>query len=250
MLRILLVCLNFVIISPSTAETLRVGSVVSFSAALDEIGRLFEKTQGHKLNITSTPTTKLYTQIKNSNELDIAFLGDSKTAQKLEQEGFTVKGKRFAYVLGKVALWSIKPDLVDSRGEILKTGTFNTLAIPDPQNSNYGSAAQQALINLGLWEKLQPKIVFTANLSETQQKIQSGEIDLGFVALSLLNPNKKVEGSLWIVPKKYSQSIEQHVVLLKPAASNAVAQEFLQFLKTPSVNNILEKYGYNVPVGN
>jgi molybdate transport system substrate-binding protein len=137
--------------------------------------------------------------------------------------------------------------LVDSRGDVLKTGNFNKLAIPDPKNSNYGLAAQQVLISLGLWEKLQPKIVFTADLSETQQKIQSGEVDLGFVALSLLNPNKKVEGSLWIVPKKYSQLIEQHVVLLKPAESNSVAQEFLKFLKTPSVHNIIEKYGYNIP---
>lgn len=241
------VCLNFVIMLPVAADTLRVGSVVSFAMALDEIARLFEKTHGHKLNISPKPTTKLYTQIKNNNDLDIAFLGDWKTAQKLEQEGFAVKGKHFAYVIGKVALWSRNPELVDSRGDVLKTGNFNTLAIPDPRNSVYGWGAQQVLISLGLWEKLQPKIVFTANLSETQQKIQSGEVDLGFVALSLLNPNKKVEGSLWIAPKKYSQSIEQHVVLLNPAESNSAAETFLKFLKTPPVHNIIEKYGYSIP---
>lgn len=242
-----LVCLNFLMTLPSAAETLRVGSVVSFASALDEIARLFEKNQGHKLNITPAPTTKLYTQIKNGSDFDIAFLGDWKTAQKLEQEGFAVKGAHFAYVMGKVALWSLKPELIDSRGDVLKTGNFNKLAIPDPRNSAYGWAAQQVLISLDLWETLQPKIVFTANLSEAHQKIQSGEVDLGFVALSLLNPHKKVEGSLWIAPKKYSQAIEQHLVLLNAAETNSVAHDFLKFLKTAPVKNILEKYGYNIP---
>lgn len=244
---LLLVCLSFLSMRPSAAETLRVGSVVSFASALDEIARLFEKTQGHQLNITPAPTSKLYTQIKNGSDFDVAFLGDWKTAQKLEQEGFAVKGAHFAYVIGKVALWSPKPDLVDSRGEVLKTGNFNKLAIPEPRNNVYGWAAQQVLMSLGLWEKLQPKIVFTENLSETQQKIYSGEVDLGFVALSLLNPSKKVEGSLWIAPKKYSQSIEQHLVLLNAAESNRVAHDFLKFLKSAAVKNILEKYGYNIP---
>ncbi|MDD2815549.1 MAG: molybdate ABC transporter substrate-binding protein [Thiotrichaceae bacterium] len=240
-------CLGFLIILPATAENLRVGSVVSFSDALEEINHLFKKNYGHKLQITRSPTRQLYPQIKNSNDLDIAFLGDVKTAQKLEQEGLAVNNEHFAYAIGKVVLWSLKPELVDSRGDILKTGNFNKIALPDPKNNIYGWAAQQALINLELWDQLQPKIVLTANLSETQQKIQSGEVDLGFIALSLLNPHKKIEGSLWIVPKKYSQSIEQHVVLLKPAESNTVARDFLKFLKTPQVRNVIEKYGYNVP---
>lgn len=240
-------CLNFLIILPVAAENLRVGSIVSFAAALDEISHLFEKTQGHKLDITRMSSSKLYTQITSNNDLDIAFLGNFKIAHKLEQEGFAVKGAHFPYAIGKLVLWSPKPNLVDARGDVLKSGTFNKLAIPEPKNNIYGWAAQEALIHLELWDKLQPKIVYTVDLSEALQKIKLGEVDLGFVALSMLNPHKKIEGSLWIVPKKYSQSIEQHVTLLKPAESNTGAAEFLKFVKTPPVRNIIEKYGYNLP---
>ena len=241
------VYLSYFLVLPATAETLHIGSVVSFSAALEEIGHLFEKAQGHKLNITRSPTIQLYEQIKSQHDFALAFLGDLKTAEKLEQEGLAVAGEHVAYAIGKVVLWSANPELVDSRGDILKTGNFNKLGIPDPKNNIYGWAAQQALINLGLWDKLQAKIVFTANISETHQKIQSGEIELGFIALSLLNSQKKVEGSMWILPKKYSQVIQQYVVLLKPAEANPVARAFLNFLKTPQAHNIIEKYGYNLP---
>lgn len=229
------------------ADTLRVGCIASFSPVLEEIGRFFEKTYPHKLIVTTKTTSMLYKQIQTAGDLDIAFLGDLKSAQALEEENFAVKDARVIYAVGKLALWSTQPDLVDTHGEVLKSGNFQKLSIPNPKMSIYGRAAQQALTQMGLWEKLQPKIIFTNTMLETQQLVSTEQVDLGFMALSLLNPNKKIEGSLWIVPKKLSTTIVQPAVLLKPAENNPAATALLQYLKTQQARNIIEKYGYSVP---
>jgi molybdate transport system substrate-binding protein len=95
---------------------------------------------------------------------------------------------------------------------------------------------------------LEAKAIFAPHVVGARDMIAEEKAELGFTALSLLNPQKKIEGSVWIVPQKLYSPIEQQAVLLKFAENKAVARAFLDFLKTPQAHNIIEKYSYSVPV--
>jgi molybdate transport system substrate-binding protein len=231
------------------AEEVHVGVVFNSLEPLNEIIRLFEKNTSDKIIIhhDGYSTKLLYQQIKEKNDLDIVLMGDVKTATQLIDEGLVSSTTRFTYVFGKVVLWSKDPTLVDSKGEILSSDKFKSLAFADPKTAPYGVAAQQVLTKLNLLEKLTPKIQTFADSGIVKKQLLDNKVDIVFLPLSVLNPSKKIEGSVWIVPKNYYTPIEQQVVLVRKAENNAAAKSFFNYLKLPQARNIFEKYGFSVP---
>lgn len=249
--KLLSLCFGLVVSqSPAFAEEVHIGTVVSSVNALTEIIRLFEKNSPndkviiHNENMVSA---FIYKQIKEKNDLDILVAGSTSIPQQLENEELSVKNARFTYVFGKLVLWSKNPKLVDTKGEVLNSGEFRNIALLDPKLAPYGVAAHQVMEKLGVFNKLQSKLVIVENSGEMQKQVMNGTMDLAFIPLATLNPSKKVEGSLWIIPKSYYEPIEQQAVLLKRAEKNAAAKAFFNYLKSPQARNIFEKYGFSVP---
>ena len=86
-------------------------------------------------------------------------------------------------------LWSADPKLVDAKGEILKKGGFEHLAIANPKTAPYGAAGMQVMDKLGVTETLKPLFVQGENISQTHQFISTGAAELGFVAFSQIVEN-------------------------------------------------------------
>lgn len=229
------------------ADDVRVASVLNFIAPLEEIVPLFEKQSGHKVQIYPRVMGKINLKSDDNQDVDIIMLSDIKSAQALEMNGDIVKGSRGTYAVGKLALWSNKPDLVDTRGDVLKTGKFAHLALPNPQNNPYGFAAREVLQRLGVLSTLEDKLLIADNVITSRQQVLDNKAELAFTALSVINIQKKIDGSLWIIPKKLHSALEQQAVILKHAKHPEAAREFLNYLKTGYARNIIEKYGFSIP---
>lgn len=231
------------------AEEVHVGVVYPSLAPINEIVRLFEKNSPDKIIVhqDNFSSLTLYQQIKDKHNIDIVLFGDVKTSIQLENDGLAVNDSRFTYAFGKLVLWSKNPNLVDSKGEVLASGNFQSFASLDPKVGPYGSGVQEVLNTLGLKDKLKSKWIFISNSGEMRKQVMEGTLDMAFLPLATLNPSKKIEGSLWIIPKTYYTPIEQQAVLLKRAENNAAAKNFFNYLKSAHARNIFEKYGYTSP---
>ncbi|MDD2814458.1 MAG: molybdate ABC transporter substrate-binding protein [Thiotrichaceae bacterium] len=236
---------------PVLADEVHVGAVFSSQGSLSEIVRLFEKTSSDKIIIHQENVTSqsLYQQVKDKADLDIFLSGNVSYPLQLEQEALLATAGRFSYAFGKLVLWSKNPNFVDAKGEVLNSEQFQSIAVLDRKDApyGYGIATRQVLEKLKLWEKLNPKLIFLDSSAEIQKQVQEGKSELAFLPLATLNPSKRVEGSLWIIPKNYYKPIEQQAVLLKKAENNAAARAFFNYLKSPQAHNILEKYGFSLP---
>lgn len=229
----------------ATAETVHVAAAANFIEPLKNISEQFEKSTGHKVMITSGSTGKIYAQIKNGAPYDLFLAADARTPAKLEQENAIVPKSRFTYAVGKLALWSAKPDYVDNKGDILKKQPFAHIAIASPKLAPYGLAAMQTLEKRGLEKLLQPKIVQGENIGQTYQFIASGNAELGFVALSLIYRDGKVKsGSAWIVDAADYEPIRQDAVMLPKAKNNPAASALMDYLKSDASHKVLQSYGY------
>ena len=229
----------------AAAETVHVAVAANFVEPLKNISEQFEKSTWHKVLITSGSTGKIYAQIKNGAPYDLFLAADVKTPAKLEQENAIVPKSRFTYAIGKLALWSAKPDYVDNRGDILKKQPFSHIAIASPKLAPYGLAAMQTLEKMGLDKTLQPKIVQGENIGQTHQFIASGNAELGFVALSQIYKDGKVKnGSAWIVDTRDYEPIRQDAVMLPKAKDNAAASALMKYLKSDPAHKVLQSYGY------
>jgi molybdate transport system substrate-binding protein len=129
--------------------------------------------------------------------------------------------------------------------ETLKTGTFMHLAMANPKTAPYGAAAMQAMQKLGVWEKLKPRVVMGENLGQTMGFVESGNAELGFVALSqALDPKLKNKGSRWDVPIHMHEPIKQDLVLLAKGKDNPAAKALMEFMGDLKAKTIIERYGY------
>jgi len=164
----------------------------------------------------------------------------------LEDEGLGVKDSRFTYAIGRLVLWSPSTNLAKGE-ETLRSKKFKRLAIANPKTAPYGLAAMQAMQKLDLWESLQPKIVMGENIGQTMGFIESGNAELGFVALSqIVNPALTMKGSHWDVPAELHDPIRQDAILLVKGKDNQAAQALMDFIKSPGARAIITRYGYEL----
>ena len=235
------------------ATTLRAEEAVlavaaNFSAPMQQIASLFQKDTGHTIKLSFGATGAIYAQIKNGAPFDVFLSADQSTAQKLALEGMAVPNSRFTYATGQLALWSKQKDLVDDKGQILKSNSIQRIAVANPKLAPYGAAALETITRLGLLNELQPKLVQGDNISQTYQFVFTQNAPIGFVALSQIYANGSItSGSAWIVPSHLYKPIDQDAILLQKGVNNAAAKALMLYLKGDKARQIIKSYGYLVP---
>lgn len=243
--RFSLLPLPFLIIGAVQADEVQVAVAANFTAPLQAIAADFEKATGHKVVAAYGATGQFYTQIKNGAPFEVFLAADDTTPARLETEGDTVKGSRFTYAIGTLALWSAKTGYVDDNGQALKDNAFRHLSIANPKAAPYGLAATQVLDKLGLTSQVKSKIVEGQNITQAYQFVSTGNAELGFVALSQVYKDGKLSsGSAWIVPAQLHDPIKQDAVILGKGRDNPAATALMDYLKGPQAATILQAYGY------
>ncbi|WP_128293498.1 molybdate ABC transporter substrate-binding protein [Afifella aestuarii] len=229
----------------AAAET-NVAVAANFTEAAKEIAAAFEEKTGDEATLSFGSTGQLYTQISQDAPFEVFLAADDERPAKAVSEGYAVEGSAFTYAIGKIVLWSTDADLVNGE-DTLKSGDFNKISIANPTTAPYGAAAVETMKALGVYEDLEPKIVQGNNIAQAFQFVQTGNAELGFVALSQIAASD--EGSRWEVPADLYTPIKQDAVLLKKGEESAAAKAFLDFLKGPEAGAIIEKYGYGTAAG-
>jgi len=231
---------------PAHAEDISVAVAANFTAPMKLIAAEFEKDSGHKVLASFGSTGKFYAQIKNGAPFQILLAADDETPAKLVKEAVGLSGSQFTYAVGKLVLWSAKPGLVDGAGAVLKKGDFAHLSLADPKLAPYGAAGIETLKALGAYEAAQPKIVTAENITQAFQFISSGNAELGFVALSQVLKDGKIDGSSWLVPANLYTQIRQDAVVLEPGKGRAAGEALMKFLKSDKAKAIIKSFGYEL----
>jgi molybdate transport system substrate-binding protein len=232
--------------SAALADDLPIAVAANFTAPMQKIAIDFEKDTGHKLVPSFGSTGKFYAQIKNGAPFEVLLAADDETPAKLIAENAGVAGSQFTYAIGKLVLWSAKPGMVDDAGEVLKKGAFDHIALANPKLAPYGAAGVETMKALGAYDALQAKIVTAENIGQTYQFVSSGNAELGFVALSQVLKDGKIDGSAWIVPAKYYTQIKQDAVILDKGKGKPAAEALLKYLKGDKAKAVIKSYGYDL----
>ena len=232
-------------IGTAQADEVQVAVAANFTAPIQAIAADFEKDTGHTLVTSFGATGQFYTQIKNGAPFEVFLSADDTTAQKLESEGDTVKGSRFTYAIGTLALWSAKDGYVDRNGKVLSDIQYQHLSIANPKSAPYGLAATQVLARLDLSDKVKARIVEGQSITQAYQFVSTGNAELGFVALSqIYKDGKVISGSAWIVPADMHDPIKQDAVILIKGKDNPAAKALVDYLKGPKAAAVIKSYGY------
>jgi molybdate transport system substrate-binding protein len=226
---------------PAAAGEVIAAVAANFTEPAKEIGALFTEKTGHTVTYTFGPSGQFYTQISQGAPFEVFLSADATCPKKAVEEGFAVAGTDFTYAIGKLVLWSADPALVDDKGEVLKTD-LEHVSIADPKSAPYGAAGVEVMKALGVYDKLEPKLVTGKSITQAYEFAATGNAPVAFVAYSQVIGDTK--GSSWMVPADLYKPILQDAVLLKTGAEDEAAKAYLEFLKSPEALEIIKKYGY------
>lgn len=223
------------------AAQTNVAVAANFAEPAKEIAAAFKQKTGHDAVLSFGASGQFYTQITQGAPFQVFLSADETRPKKLVDDGLAVPDSRFTYSIGKLVLWSKIPGLVKDEAT-LKAAAFTKLSICNPVAAPYGAAAVETMKSLKVFELLQPKLVEGATITQAYQFIETGNAELGFVALSQLTGPET--GSRWLVPQQLHSPIRQDAVLLKSGTINEAATGFIAFLRSPEARVIIRKYGY------
>jgi molybdate transport system substrate-binding protein len=226
---------------PAQAGETHVAVAANFTDAANEIAAILEERTGHEAILSFGSTGQLYTQITQEAPFEVFLAADQERPRLAVEEGFAVPGTQFTYAIGTLVLWSADPELIQGEAT-LKRGEFTRIAIASPEAAPYGAAAVQTMQSLGVYDQLQPKIVQGNNISQTHQFVETGNAELGFIALAQVARSE--EGSRWVVPEDLHDPIRQDAVLLKKGEDSEAARAFVEFLHGPEAAAIIKDFGY------
>lgn len=245
-MRLTLLLLGIVALQDACADVLTIAVASNFRAAAEEIAERFAEDTGHRPRISSASTGKLYAQISNGAPFDVFLAADRKHPVLLEEAGLGMADTRMTYAIGTLVLWSRDARFTgnDCRAALDDLGELR-LAIANPMTAPYGLAARQFLQAEGLLERTEPRLVYGENIGQALQFVATGNAQLGLIATSqALDVRLPAATCSWPVPTERHDALEQQALLLRRAAGNSAAQEFMAYLGGDKARSIVARFGY------
>lgn len=249
-LRSALLAVTLFLASHLSAEELSVAAASDLNFALRDIAAAYQHTTGNNLKISFGSSGNFFAQIRNGAPFDIFFSADIDFPRQLEAAALVEPGTIYQYATGDIVLWVPNQSRLDiSRGlQVLLDPAVKKIAIANPKHAPYGRAAEVALRNAGIYDRIKSKLVLGENISQTSQFVETGNADVGILALSLASaPTMKSQGRYFAVPANLYPPLQQAVVILKRSSDRKLATEFLDFLKSSRAKEIFRRYGFAPP---
>jgi len=232
------------------AQEITVAAASDLQFAFHEVGERFEKDTGKHVKLIFGSSGNFFAQLQNGAPFDAFFSADIDYPKRLEAAGLAEPGTLYPYATGTIVLWVPNESKLDlGRGlQVLLDPSIQKIAIANPEHAPYGRAAVAALRHEKIYDQVSTKFVLGENISQTATFVVSGSADIGILALSLaLAPSLKEKGRHVEIPAEDYPAIEQAAIVLKSSPNKEVARKFVDFVKTPAVQDLFRTYGFAFP---
>jgi molybdate transport system substrate-binding protein len=230
---------------PEKKTEIIVAAASDLTPAFEELGRTFEQSHPHKVIFSFGSSGMLARQIENGAPMDLFAAANSQYIDDLERIGLIVPGTRALYARGRITIWTTKDSpLKIEKIEDLIQPEVKRIAIANPEHAPYGTIALEALQKAGLWDKIQPRIIYGENIRQTLQFAQTGNVDVALVALSL---SLRTDGRWVLVPQELHRPLDQALGVIKGSRQEHAAREFAAFINSAQGREIMGKYGFTLP---
>lgn len=247
-----LACVAMLLMSThANAQAPIVAAAADLQFALEELAQSFHRDTGDEVRLSFGSSGTFASQIRSGAPFQMYLSADEEYVSHLHAEGLT-RDEGVLYAVGRIAIVAKLDSPLGIDGELeglaarMREGQLKRFAIANPDHAPYGRRAQEALRRAGLWDAIQPALVFGENVSQAAQFATSGSADGGIIALSLAKSPAMAKFSHYaVIPVQWHTPLRQRMVLLKNAGETA--QSFFAYLQQPPARAVLRGYGFELP---
>ena len=212
----------------------------------DKLIPMFEEANpGVTVKGTYDSSGKLQTQIEEGLEADVFMSAAVKQMNALDEEGMIASDTITDLLENKIVL-------IVPTGNEKGLASFediekaDSIALGDPASVPAGQYSEEALTNLGIWDKIQDKVSFGTNVTEVLNQVAAASADAGIVyATDAASMADKVEVVAEAPEGSLSKKVIYPVAVVKGTAHEEVAKEFVAFLQTDKAITVFEDYGFS-----
>lgn len=234
---ILLLMFSAVLSSSMSAQPLTLAAAADLSPLESALRQAFPSTH---LRFTFGSSGMLARQIANGAPFDLYLSANEDFVRDLARSGQLEADTVRAYATGRLGLWSAD-GTVRTLQDLLRRDVRH-IAIPNPRHAPYGLAAEQMLRKLGLWEKLEGKLVLGENVRQSFEYARTGNADAVITSWTLLHDRGGV-----LLPDSGHAPIRQSGGVVRGTANGKAARAFLDFLAGAEGQRLLARYGLFPP---
>jgi molybdate transport system substrate-binding protein len=240
---------------PAHSETVTIAAAADLGYCIEELNRTYlQSHSGTELKVSTGSSGNFSAQIQSGAPFDVFLSADIQYPKTLAAGGFVDASTLTVYAIGKIVLWTTKPESISlDRGLeiLLDRAVVKKIAIANPEHAPYGRAAKAVLERRGFWSEVQDRLVQGENIGQTAQYVQTGNADVGFVALSLvLGPNLKNLGRYIEIDPGLYPKLEQAMVLTSAGSKREAVRDYFQFLRSTAARTIFDQFGFTLPAPN
>jgi len=235
--------------TPAAAEELTLSVAISMKDAVEELGRGFTQARpGLVLRYNLGASGELSKQIEAGAPVDLFISAAARQMDELEANGLIVPGSR--RVFAKNVLVAVKS--ADSALDLAKPADLldtrvKRIVIGNPKTVPVGQYTEESLRALGLWERVQRKLVYAENVRQALDYVARGEVDAGFVYATdaALRPGRVKEA--FRPPEDTYRPVTYPAAVVKESKHRALAQAFIELLLSAPGQAVLKRFGFQPP---
>lgn len=212
----------------------------------DKLIPMFEEANpGVTVKGTYDSSGKLQTQIEEGLDADVFMSAATKQMKALDEEGMIASDTITDLLENKIVL--IVPAGNEKKLEKFEDiEKADSIALGDSASVPAGQYSEEALTNLGIWDKIQDKVSFGTNVTEVLNQVAAASADAGIVyATDAASMADKVEVVAEAPEGSLSKKVIYPVAVVKGTAHEEVAKEFVAFLQTDKAITVFEDYGFS-----
>ena len=231
------------------AQEMTLSVAISMKEAVETLGRQFMQGRpGVTLRYNFGASGELSKQIEAGAPVDLFISAAQRQMDELEQKSLINAASR--RVFARNVLTVIKPagsTLDISKPADLVGPKVQRIVIGNPKTVPVGQYAEESLRALGLWVRLQPKLVFSENVRQALDYVARGEVDAGFVyTTDAATRTQQVKEAFRPAEDTYRPVLYPAAVVVG-AKQAAIAQAYLDLLTSREGQTVLGRLGFLPP---
>lgn len=233
----------------AAAQEMTLSVAVSLKEATQEVGRAFMAAHpGVTLRYNFGASGDLQKQIEAGAPVDVFLSAATRQMDELERRGLIVVASRRAFA--RNALTVVKP--ADSKVDIagpadLLEARVGRIVVGNPKTVPAGQYAEECLRTLGLWDRLQPKLVFSETVRQAFDYVARGEVDAGFVYTTDAASRAQAVKEAFRPPDDSHRPVVYPGAVVAASKHPKLAEGFLDVLSGQQGRAVLSRFGFLPP---
>ena len=244
-LALVVVCLPAV----GWAQELTFSVAISMKEAVEVLGRQFMRGHpGVTLRYNVGSSGELQKQIEAGAPVDVFISAAQRQMDELEQKGLIAAATR--RVFARNVLTVIKP--AGSTLDIAKSADLagpkvQRIVIGNPRTVPVGQYAEESLKAVGLWDRLQAKLVLAENVRQALDYVARGEVEAGFVYTTDVAVRSGQVVEAFRPAEDTYRPVTYPAAVVKASKQPALAQAFVDLLVSRDGQAALSRLGFQPP---